>query len=69
VTLYEHLSRVAPSPIVDLNRAIAVSFSEGPDAGLTLLDTLHLDAYLGSTTCCTPRAPTSSAASAGQRML
>lgn len=47
VTLYERLSRVAPSPIVDLNRAIAVSFSEGPDAGLTLLDTLHLDAHLG----------------------
>lgn len=38
---------MAPSPIVDLNRAIAVSFSEGPDAGLALLDTLQLDAHLG----------------------
>ena len=38
---------MAPSPIVDLNRAIAVAFSEGPDAGLTLIDTLHLDAHLG----------------------
>lgn len=38
---------MAPSPIVDLNRAIAVAFSEGPDAGLALLDTLHLDAHLG----------------------
>lgn len=47
MTLYEHLSRVAPSPIVDPNRAIAVSFAEGPDAGLALLDTLHLDAHLG----------------------
>ena len=46
-TLYAHLSQVAPSPIVDLNRAIAVAFSEGPDAGLALLDTLHLDAQLG----------------------
>ncbi len=46
-TLYAHLSRVAPSPIVDLNRAIAVAFSEGPDAGLALIDTLHLDAHLG----------------------
>ena len=46
VTLYAHLSQVAPSPIVDLNRAIAVAFPEGPDAGLTLLDTLHLDAQL-----------------------
>ena len=46
-TLYAHLSEVAPSPIVDLNRAIAVAFSEGPDAGLALLDALHLDAQLG----------------------
>jgi RNA polymerase sigma-70 factor (ECF subfamily) len=46
-TLYAHLSEVAPSPIVDLNRAIAVAFSEGPDAGLALIDTLHLDAHLG----------------------
>ncbi len=46
-TLYTHLSQVAPSPIVDLNRAIAVAFSEGPDAGLALLDTLNLDAQLG----------------------
>jgi RNA polymerase sigma-70 factor (ECF subfamily) len=45
--LYAHLSEVAPSPIVDLNRAIAVAFSEGPDAGLALIDTLHLDAQLG----------------------
>ncbi|KQV25337.1 RNA polymerase subunit sigma-24 [Yonghaparkia sp. Root332] len=46
-TLYAHLSQVAPSPIVDLNRAIAVAFAQGPDAGLTLLDTLSLDATLG----------------------
>lgn len=46
-TLYAHLSQVAPSPIVDLNRAIAVALSEGPDAGLAFLDTLHLDACLG----------------------
>ncbi len=46
-TLYAHLSQVAPSPIVDLNRAIAVAFSEGPDAGLALLDTFNLDAQLG----------------------
>ena len=46
-TLYAHLSQVAPSPIVGLNRAIAVSFSDGPDAGLALLDTLNLDPQLG----------------------
>jgi len=38
---------VAPPPIVDLNRAIAVAFSEGPNAGLALLDTLNLGAQLG----------------------
>lgn len=46
-TLYAHLSEVAPSPIVELNRAIAVAFSEGPDAGLALIDSLDLDAQLG----------------------
>ncbi|UTT62124.1 RNA polymerase sigma factor [Microcella humidisoli] len=46
-TLYAHLSQASPSPIVDLNRAIAVAFSDGPDAGLTLLDALNLDAQLG----------------------
>ncbi len=45
--LHAHLSQVAPSPIVDLNRAIAVAFSKGPDAGLAILDTLNLDAHLG----------------------
>ena len=44
--LYARLSEAAPSPIVDLNRAIAVAFSEGPDAGLALLDTLNLYAQL-----------------------
>jgi RNA polymerase sigma-70 factor (ECF subfamily) len=38
---------VALSPLVDLNRAIAIAFSDGPDAGLAFLDTLHLDAHLG----------------------
>ena len=45
--LYTRLSEVAPSPIVDLNRAIAVAFSQGPDAGLALIDSLNLDAQLG----------------------
>lgn len=47
MTLYGHLSRVAPSPTLDLNHAIAVSYPEAPDASLTLLDTLHFDAHLG----------------------
>ncbi len=46
-TLDPHLSQVAPSPIVDLNRAIAVALHDGPNAGLALLDTLDLDAQPG----------------------
>ncbi len=40
VTLYDHLVRVMPSPIVDLNRAVAVSMARGPQAGLDLIDAL-----------------------------
>jgi RNA polymerase sigma factor (sigma-70 family) len=38
--LYAELAAAAPSPIVDLNRAVAVSMAEGPAAGLALVDTL-----------------------------
>ncbi len=37
-TLYEALARVDPSPIVDLNRAVARAQADGPAAGLALLD-------------------------------
>jgi RNA polymerase sigma-70 factor, ECF subfamily len=40
VSLYESLSGVAPSPIVDLNRAVAISMAVGPAAGLEVVDTL-----------------------------
>ena len=43
--LYDHLQSIAPSPIVALNRAVAVAEVEGPDAALTLLDGLELDGY------------------------
>ncbi|WP_262296358.1 RNA polymerase sigma factor [Microvirga sesbaniae] len=36
--LYDELRAVTPSPVVDLNRAIAHSMAFGPEAGLTLLD-------------------------------
>jgi RNA polymerase sigma-70 factor (ECF subfamily) len=39
-TLYDALARVDPSPIVELNRAVAVAKAEVPDAGLVLLDDL-----------------------------
>jgi RNA polymerase sigma-70 factor (ECF subfamily) len=38
--LYGVLARVAPSPVVELNRAVAVAMAEGPLAGLVLLDAL-----------------------------
>ena len=38
--LYEALTRVADSPIVELNRAVAVSMADGPAAGLALVDRL-----------------------------
>ncbi|MEA2199006.1 MAG: hypothetical protein QOJ25_3057, partial [Solirubrobacteraceae bacterium] len=38
--LYAVLARIEPSPVVDLNRAVAVAFATGPEAGLELLDPL-----------------------------
>jgi RNA polymerase sigma factor (sigma-70 family) len=38
--LYEALGRVAPSPVVELNRAVAVSMSEGPATALRIVDGL-----------------------------
>jgi predicted RNA polymerase sigma factor len=44
--LYAQLQRVAPSPVVELNRAVAVGFSEGPAAGLAVVDGIRgLDDY------------------------
>lgn len=40
VALYEGLASLAPSPIVDLNRAVAVAMADGPAAGLELVDML-----------------------------
>jgi RNA polymerase sigma-70 factor (ECF subfamily) len=40
VKLYDHLERVQPSPIVSLNRAVAVAMAEGPRVGLALIDAL-----------------------------
>jgi RNA polymerase sigma-70 factor, ECF subfamily len=38
--LYEALADMAPSPVVELNHAVAVSFAVGPDAGLRMVDRL-----------------------------
>ena len=38
VGLYDALMQAHPSPVVELNRAVAVAMRDGPDAGLTLVD-------------------------------
>jgi predicted RNA polymerase sigma factor len=38
--LYAELARIAPSPVVELNRAVAVGMAEGPEAALAIVDTL-----------------------------
>jgi RNA polymerase sigma-70 factor, ECF subfamily len=43
VTLYDHLSSVMPTPMVALNRAIAVAEVEGPRSALTTLDAIAPD--------------------------
>ena len=40
VGLYDVLASVEPSPVVELNRAVAVAMRDGPDAGLTLVDSI-----------------------------
>ena len=46
VALYEALAQLAPSPIVELNRAVAVGMAFGPQAGLELVDSLNSDPVL-----------------------
>jgi RNA polymerase sigma-70 factor (ECF subfamily) len=46
VRLYELLERVQPSPVVSLNRAVAISMADGPKAALTLIDQLAADGDL-----------------------
>ncbi|HSB10602.1 MAG TPA: RNA polymerase sigma factor [Blastocatellia bacterium] len=49
VRLYDRLERLQPSPVVSLNRAVAVAMSDGPRSGLALIDELDaagdLDGY------------------------
>jgi len=44
--LYDQLMAIAPSPIVALNRAVAVAEVDGPEVALALVDDLELDGYL-----------------------
>jgi RNA polymerase sigma-70 factor (ECF subfamily) len=40
VGLYDVLARVEPSPVVELNRAVAIAMRDGPEAGLALVDAI-----------------------------
>lgn len=44
--LYAQLAQVAPSPVIELNRAVAVSMADGPAAALEIVDRLRADAAL-----------------------
>jgi predicted RNA polymerase sigma factor len=46
VALYSELATLSPSPIVDLNRAVAVAMAFGPQAGLDLVEPLRTDPAL-----------------------
>ena len=46
VALYDALAQVSPSPVVELNRAVAVGMAYGPEAGLELVDELATDPAL-----------------------
>src|SRR2546430_13034741 len=44
--LYSRLSCLQPSPVVELNRAVAVAMADGPERGLALIESIEgLDAY------------------------
>lgn len=46
--LYGRLAAIAPSPVVELNRAVAVSMADGPAAGLALVDPLLAEPALAA---------------------
>jgi RNA polymerase sigma-70 factor (ECF subfamily) len=48
VGLYDRLAQVAPSPVVELNRAVAVAMQAGPEAGLALVDAILRGGYLAN---------------------
>jgi RNA polymerase sigma-70 factor (ECF subfamily) len=47
-TLYRRLTELVPSPVVELNRTVAVAMADGPVAGLVLLDALEASGKLAN---------------------
>ena len=48
VELYELLMEMNPSPVVDLNRAVAIAMAHGPEEGLTVMDRIEGSGLLGN---------------------
>lgn len=48
VALYDRLVRIQPSPVVQLNRAVAIAMRDGPEVGLTHIDTVLEDGELAN---------------------
>jgi RNA polymerase sigma-70 factor (ECF subfamily) len=48
VALYNHLVRMQPSPVVYLNRAVAIAMRDGPEAGLAHIDAVLADGELAN---------------------
>ena len=65
-TLYTALAAARPSPVVELNRAVAIAMADGPDAGLRAARRAGGRTWT-ATTCSTPRAPTCCGAPATRR--
>ena len=60
VRLYEQLGALRPSPVIDLNRAVALSYAVGPAAALEVVDGLVGSGDSRTTTCCRASAATCS---------
>ncbi|HEX4763525.1 MAG TPA: RNA polymerase sigma factor [Usitatibacter sp.] len=48
VSIYEALGRISPSPIIELNRAVAASMASGPEEGLKIVDRIRSEPALAS---------------------
>jgi RNA polymerase sigma-70 factor (ECF subfamily) len=48
VALYDRLVRIQPSPVVELNRAVAIAMRDGPEAGLALVEAVLEDGELAN---------------------
>ena len=62
--LYDALAQLAPSPVVELNRAVALGMAFGPAAGLEVVDALLSEGSSRTITCCRACAATSCSGSA-----